>query len=305
MRDSFVQSLESLAEENSNIILITADLGFGIFNNFREKYPRQFLNVGIAEQNMIGIATGLALEGKIVYTYSIANFSTLRCLEQIRNDAAYHEANVNIVSSGGGMSYGVLGISHHATEDLAIMRTIPGMIVIAPGDAWEMREATKALANKKGSGFLRIDKTTAKSLNFPGESFQIGKVRELIKGEKIAIISTGGILKEVLDATKILNKEDINPAIFSMHTLKPIDKLMLTKIGSKYKIIVTVEEHSILGGLGSAVAEFLMEQGLVPQYFLRVGLKDQFSCIVGSQEYLRDIYSLDAKSIANRIKDLL
>ena len=203
------------------------------------------------------------------------------------------------------MSYGALGISHHATEDLAIMRTIPGMTVIAPGDAWEMYEATKALAKKNGSGFLRIDKTTAINTNLPGEKFQIGKIRELIKGENIAIISTGGILKEVFDAARMLNKDGINPAIFSMHTIKPIDELMLTTIGSNYKIIVTVEEHSILGGLGGAVAEFLMEKGTVPQSFLRIGLKDQFSCIVGCQEYLREKYYLDSKSIVNRIKNLL
>src|SRR5467141_1191088 len=146
----------ALAEYNAGIMLLTGDLGFGVLNTFAERFPRQYLNVGVAEQNLTGVATGLALEGRIVFTYSIANFPTLRCLEQIRNDAAYHEANVKVVAVGGGFAYGPLGMSHHATEDLAIMRSLPEMVVVAPGDPMEVDGATRALAAHRGPAYLRL-----------------------------------------------------------------------------------------------------------------------------------------------------
>ena len=148
MRDCFIERLGQMAEKDPRIMLITGDLGFGVLDDYRRRFPSQFINAGVAEQNMTGIATGLALEGYTVYTYSIANFVFMRCLEQIRNDAAYHDCNVNVVSVGGGFSYGALGISHHATEDLAIMRALPGLTVVSPGDDWEAAEATDAVAKK-------------------------------------------------------------------------------------------------------------------------------------------------------------
>ena len=159
MRDHFVKRLCELAESDRRITLITGDLGFGVLNEFRQRFPRQFINAGIAEQNMTGLATGMALEGRIVFTYSIGNFSTLRCLEQIRNDACYHEANVKIVSVGGGFSYGALGISHHATEDLAIMRSLPGLTVVSPCGLWEAVQAAEAVTRTPGVCYVRIDKS--------------------------------------------------------------------------------------------------------------------------------------------------
>jgi len=159
MREAFMKSLFSLAKKDPSVILITADLGYGVFDEFESKFPDQYLNVGVAEHSMMGVASGLALEGKIIFTYSIGNFPTLRCLEHIRNDACYHELNINIVTSGGGFSYGGLGMSHHATEDLSIMRALPGINVIAPGTAWEAGEATIALYHDKKVGYLRINKS--------------------------------------------------------------------------------------------------------------------------------------------------
>ena len=153
MRDHFIKTLSSAVEINPNIILITGDLGFGVLDNFKKQFPNNFINAGVAEQNMTGIAAGMALEGKIVFTYSIANFPTLRCLEQIRNDVCYHNLNVNIVSIGGGFSYGPLGISHHATEDLAIFRSLPDITVVSPSGLWETAEATKALIENPGASF--------------------------------------------------------------------------------------------------------------------------------------------------------
>ena len=190
MRDAFIQRLETLAgrrltrdgvlvhkwwgsskyalaERDSRLMLVTGDLGFGVLNRFIERFPRQFLNVGVAEQNMTGIAAGLALEGRTVFTYSIGNFPTLRCLEQLRNDAAYHGANVKVVAVGGGFSYGSLGFSHHATEDLAILRALPNVTVVAPGDDWETQEATTAIWEQPGTCYIRLDRASGRREIFP------------------------------------------------------------------------------------------------------------------------------------------
>ena len=204
MRDSFIERLSHLAERDPRIMLITGDLGFGVFNDYQRRFPQQFLNVGIAEQNMIGVGTGLALEGRIVYTYSIANFAFMRCLEQIRNDASYHGAKVNVVAVGGGFSYGALGISHHATEDLAIMRSLPGLKVFSPCDDWEAAEATQAMSGLEGTCYLRLDRSSAGSTQLPGEVYEVGKARRLCEGSDLTIAVTGGIAEEALKAAASL-----------------------------------------------------------------------------------------------------
>ena len=208
MREHFIQRLGELVLQDPDILLITGDLGFGVFNDFRENYSANFINVGVAEQQMIGLATGLALEGKTTFTYSIANFAALRCLEQIRNDAAYHGANVNVVCIGGGFSYGALGISHHATEDLAILRSIPDITVVAPCGHWETMAATAAIAQEPGTAYLRLDKSAGDDSEITNsESFTLGRARILRPGTDCAIITTGGILEEVQKAVSKANDE--------------------------------------------------------------------------------------------------
>jgi transketolase len=306
VRDHFIQRLTSLVQKDPNILLITGDLGFSVFDDFRKDYPNNFINVGVAEQEMIGLATGLALEGKTTFTYSIANFATLRCLEQIRNDAAYHGANVNVVCIGGGFSYGPLGISHHATEDLAILRSIPDITVVAPCGYWETMEATEALAEIKGTCYLRLDKSAgADKPDNNNEIFQIGKARKIREGSDCTIIVTGGILEEVLLAYDTLTSEGISTRILNMHTIKPIDESAIMKACAETGAIITVEEHTVYGGLGGSVAEVLMYSNTVPKKFLCIGLEDGFSSIIGSQAYLRQHYRLDAKSITDRVRSLL
>jgi len=306
MRDHFIKRLSELAERDSRILLVTGDLGFGVFDEYRLRFPNQFINAGVAEQNMTGIATGLAMEGRIVFTYSIANFPTLRCLEQIRNDACYHGANVKVVSIGGGFSYGALGISHHATEDLAIMRSLPDITVVSPCGYWETMEATEAIVNTPGTCYLRLDKSAGDDapLN-KEEKFEIGKARLLRNGKDCTIIVTGGILEEVIQAVGLLENRGISSQILSVHTIKPIDRNAIINVCKKTGIIITVEEHTINGGLGSAVAETLMDYGVYPSRFLRIGLKGKFSSIVGSQKYLCQQYGLDATTIATRVQSLL
>jgi transketolase len=303
MRDAFLDKLTELAAADKDVILLTADLGFGVFENFESKFPGQYFNVGVAEQNMTGLAAGLALEGKKVITYSIANFPTLRCLEQIRNDGCYHDLNITIVASGGGFSYGPLGMSHHATEDIAILRGLPSMSLVAPGTAWEASEAIEALVKSDGVGYLRLDKTVADGNSTP--LFSLGRSIRYKKGADVTLFATGGILRDAIQAAKLLQEFGIDAGVVSMYSIKPIDKDTIIDAANKTGGIVTIEEHNIDGGLGSAIAEVCMDSGFIPKKFLRIGLDNQYSSIVGSQDYLRAHYQMDATAIVKRVKVLL
>ncbi len=304
MRDTFVRTLVQLAKEDKRIELVTGDLGFGVLKPFWEQCPDQFTNAGIAEQNMTSVAAGMALTGKNVFTYSIGNFPTLRCIEQVRNDCAYHHANVKIVCIGGGFVYGSLGMSHQATEDIAILRALPDVVVIAPADLVEAEEATKALAKYNGTAYLRLGRGGEKRIHNHIDNFQIGKAIKVHDGEKVAIFSTGAIFEEIRITEQILNEKGIKPAVFTFPTVKPIDKDTILECASKFDLIATCEEHNYIGGFGSAVAEVLAE---LPQHarLLRVGLHDEYSVRVGNQHYLRKQYGLDGKSIAEQIVKIL
>ena len=305
MRDAVVRVLTELAPEHPEMLLLTGDLGFGVLENFAAQFPRQFLNVGVAEQNMSGLAAGLALEGHTVFTYSIGNFPTLRCLEQIRNDVCYHEANVKIISVGGGMSYGAVGMSHHATEDLAILRSLPNMSVFSPGDVWEAAEAARYLVCERGPAYLRLDKSAAPLSTETGETFQPGKIRMVRRGSDVTLAATGGILGEALRAADALGGQGIQCRVLSVHTIKPLDRATLIAAAQETGGIVSIEEHNVDGGLGGAIAESLMEAGVAPRFFFRMGLRNTFSSVVGSQQYLRQVYSLDAAAIVGAVSSKL
>ena len=304
MRDQFVKRLSQLAANDSRIMLLTADLGFGVLTDFAAKFPQQFLNVGVAEQNMTGVATGMALEGLIVFTYSIGNFPTLRCLEQIRNDAAYHDANVKIVSVGSGFSYGSLGMSHHATEDISILRAIPGITIFSPGDAWEAMEATEAAVKTPGTCYLRLDKSATGPEHVAGEGFAVGEPRLRRNGNDLTIITTGGIVDEALKAAETLATRNIKARVLSLHTIRPLEPNAIIAAARETGGIITLEEHTIDGGLGGLVAEILLEHGVSPRRFKRMGLRNGFSSIVGSQAYLRARYGLDANAVVQNALEL-
>ena len=303
MRDAFINALTELAEKDKDIVLLTGDLGFGVFEEFENRFPDQYFNVGVAEQNMIGLATGLSLEGKKVIAYSIGNFASLRCLEQIRNDASYHDTNVTIVASGGGFSYGSLGMSHHTTEDIAILRAIPNMTVVAPCTKNDAMEATKELINRKGVGYLRLDKTAAEDSS--ADPFIIGKSRIFKDGTDLTLIATGGILEEAILAANELKSFNLNIKIIGIHTVKPIDSKEILRSASHTGGLVVIEEHNKDGGLGSAIAEVCVDNNVLPKKFLRIGLDNTFSSIVGSQHYLREQYNIDHKAIVTSVKKLL
>jgi transketolase len=303
MRDAFVKALLLHAQADKRVMLITGDLGFGVLTNYAKELPAQFINAGVAEQNMTGLATGLALEGRNVFTYSIANFPTLRCLEQIRNDVLYHDASVNVVAIGGGFSYGSLGMSHHATEDVGIMRTLPGLRVLAPCDETETVALVEQMITNAAPSYLRLDKS--KAVAAAAEAFVPGKLRQMRRGASVAMVGYGGVMAEALLAADLLDAVGIDCAVFSAHTLKPFDTESLIKLVIDYDVIVTIEEHVPIGGLGSLAADTFLDAGVMPRRFARFCLPDAYSSIVGSQEYLRMRHSLDASSIAARVRKLL
>lgn len=309
MRDSFVHTLIQLAQEDSNIELLTGDLGFGVLKPYWESVPNQFLNAGIAEQNMASVAAGMALTGKTVFIYSIGNFPTLRCLEQIRNDCAYHQANVKIVCVGGGFVYGSLGMSHHATEDLAIMRALPDVVVMAPGDPEEAVAATKLIAKHPGTCYLRLGRGGEPRVHTPLHNYKLGQAlciqRHPIAGARtVAILSTGGILDEACAAAKALIRQGVAVEQYSFPTVKPLDQSLIVELMQRNNLIVTVEEHNIVGGFGSAVAEVMAEHASTCS-LLRIGIPDLYSVRVGSQKYLRAQYGLDAQAIVERTMRIL
>lgn len=305
MRDTFVKTLVELAKEDKNIELITGDLGFGVLKPYWEAVPDQFTNAGIAEQNMTTVAAGMALEGKTVFTYSIGNFPTLRCLEQIRNDCAYHNANVKVVCIGGGFVYGSLGMSHQATEDLAILRALPDIVVMAPADLVEAEECTKALAAYPGTAYLRLGRGGEKRIHDHIDNFQIGKAIKVRDGKKIAIFSTGAIFEEVNAAYNVLVEKGYDPAVYTFPTVKPIDTEVIKECAKEFDVVVTCEEHNIVGGFGSAVAEVMAEMKEKKAYLLRIGLNDEYSIKVGNQNYLRQQYGMDSASIVKKIEETI
>lgn len=304
MRDAFIRTLTGLAERDPRIVLITGDLGFGVLTDFAERFPEQFINAGVAEQNMTMLACGMAREGARAYTYSIANFTTLRCLEQLRNDVCYHDADVTAVSVGGGFSYGQLGMSHFATEDLAILRALPNMAVVAPSDPWSASVLTEALRRRGGPAYLRLDKGSAGLAEAPGE-IAFGRIRQVRDGGEAVIFATGAILREALKAADTLRAEGIGVAVADVHTIKPFDVEGVAALARKARAVITLEEHTIVGGLGAAVAEACMEAGVHPKAFRRMGLKDCFPTVVGDQAFLRAFYGLDALAVARTVREAL
>ena len=300
MRDAFTRALMREAARDPRLTLVTGDLGFGVLKPFWETYPDQFVNAGIAEQGMTGLAAGLAMTGRTVLTYSIGNFPTLRCIEQIRNDCAYHNANVKVVCVGGGFVYGSLGMSHHATEDMAILRALPGVTVFTPGDPHEVEAIVPVMLNTPGTCYLRLGRGGEPYLHAgPIENYEAPRALTLREGGDVALLSAGGILTQTVSAAKLLEEQGVSAEVISFPCLKPLDAAKIAELGQRFKHIVTVEEHSVVGGLGSAVCEAMAETGSSCRVH-RIGMEDVYSTIVGTQQYLRGEYQMDDKAICER-----
>lgn len=300
MRTRFFSDLHEAADRQPNLVLIVGDLGFGVVEPFVAAHPEKFVNAGVAEQNMTGMAAGMALAGAKVFTYSIANFPTLRCLEQVRNDIVYHGADVTIVSVGGGLAYGALGMSHHATEDLAIMRAIPGLTVAAPGDPEETSAIMADLLEHGGPAYLRLGKAGERTVHAEAIALPRGRAHVLRRGNDVALLSTGAMLPIVMDAAEELAARSISVTVLSIPWLSPFDETAVTEASRQHRLLVTVEEHSVVGGLGGAAAEVVagtVGSGLL----MRIGLPHRFSSVVGDQDYLRGLNGLTADSIVDRV----
>lgn len=300
MRDAFTRVLMREAAANDRLTLVTGDLGFGVLRPFWEAYPKQFINAGIAEQALTSLAAGLSRTGRTVITYSIGNFPTLRCIEQIRNDCAYHGADVKIVCVGGGFVYGSLGMSHHATEDMSIMRALPGVTVFTPGDPAEVEAVVPVMLRTPGTCYLRLGRGGEKTVHpAPIEGWQVPKALTLRSGTDVAICSAGGILTQTAQAAELLCQRGISAEVVTFPCLKPIDREKIAELTRRFRHIVTVEEHSIVGGVGSAVCEAAGEIGGSARIH-RIGMADEYSTIVGTQDYLRQEYRMDARAICER-----
>ena len=301
MRDAFNTELNKLAAVDENVLLLTADIGFQVFDEFRGNYPDRFYNVGVAEANMIGMATGLALSNKKPFVYTIIPFLTMRAFEQIRTDICIMNQPVNIVGVGGGVAYGTLGPTHHSLIDLAILRALPNMTVITPCDPIESMLATRASIEHNGPIYIRLGKNGEPNIHKDEYDFIIGKSLELIPGNDAVIISCGFVTNVALDTSKSLSNDGINIGVWNMHTLKPIDESAIIEIADKTSLILTVEEHNIIGGLGSAVAEVLSENGCNVLH-KRIGIRDNFCYGVGSQNFHLERNGISVSNITQIIK---
>jgi transketolase len=302
-RGVFGQAILSAAENHPEMMVMSADLGNSSgLDRFKKTYPNQFLNVGIAEQNMIGVASGLAKEGYNVFATSFAPFISMRAAEQIRMNLGYMEMNVKAVAIGSGVSMAFLGNSHYGIEDAAVMRAIPNMTIVSPADCSEIFKVVEASASFKGPMYIRLTGAVNNPPVYTEDyDFKIGRAITLKKGSDVNIIACGTMVYESLVAAKILEEKGLSVGVLNMHTIKPIDTEAINQIYTKSKIVITVEEHSIIGGLGSAVAEYISEFKNNPP-LLRLGLPDAFGK-TGDYRYLLDKYNLVGSKIANSIWD--
>jgi len=303
--DVFSATLQELAANDRDIVVVTSDSrGSGKLGPFGQKYPGQHVEVGIAEQNLVGVAAGLASAGKKVFAVSPACFLTARALEQIKNDVAYSDNPVKVVGISAGVSYGALGSTHHSLHDFAVLRAINNIIVVAPADNFETKQAIGLAVEINRPIYLRFGKKPMSDLKEENDDvFQFGKGRVVIDGDDVAIIATGETVYPAVQAAKRLSNQNINALVVSMHTIKPLDTDLLKNVAEKCRAVVTVEEHSVCGGLGEACASYLLQNG-ISKPFKILGIPDEYT-VTGSQQDIFNHYGINEEGIANTALSLL
>lgn len=305
MRQLCLDTVYELAKKDRRIFFIGSDLGFGTLQKFKEEMPERFLMEGVNEANIVGMAAGLALEGKIVYVNTIATFLSRRCFEQIVLDLCLHNVNVRLIANGGGVVYAPLGPTHLAIDDIGILRTIPRMTIVAPADEAEMGRLMPETVDYPGPIYIRLGKGNEPILTTDEIPFQIGKAIPMREGTDALIITTGVTLKAALDAAANLSKQGLEAAVLHVHTVKPLDSDAILKYAADVPVIVTIEEHTLMGGLGSAVAELVAEANFNPaKRFKRIGIPDVFPEQYGSQESLMALYGISAEKLAATVATL-
>jgi len=305
MRQACLKMVYELAKQDDRIFFIGSDLGVGTLSEFKEEMPDRFFMEGIAEANLVGMASGLAMEGKVVYVNTIATFLTRRCFEQIVLDMCLHNVNVRLIGNGGGLVYAPLGPTHLATDDLAILRAIPNMTIVAPADAEEMKRFMPLSVSHQGPMYIRLAKGYDPIVTNADQPFEIGKAVPMRNGSDALILTTGITLKYALEAADELHTQGIEAAILHLPTVKPLDTKAILEFASAVPVIVSVEEHTVMGGLGSAIAEIIAEAGFDPgKQFKRIGLPDVFPDEYGSQDSLMERYSINAKELVSVVTNL-
>ena len=301
----FSQTLQDLAADDRQIVVVTSDSrGSGKLGPFGQKFPAQHVEVGIAEQNLVGVAAGLASTGKKVFAVSPACFLTARALEQIKNDVAYSDNPVRLIGISAGVSYGALGSTHHSLHDFAVLRAINNLVVVAPADNFETEQAIKLAAGTDKPIYLRFGKKTMQPLRETNDDeFVFGKGRVITEGDDVAIIATGEAVYPALQAARKLQSQNIGVTLVSMHTIKPLDVDLLQLVAEKSRVIITVEEHSIYGGLGEACASYLLQHG-ISKPFRIIGIPDEYT-VTGSQQDIFNHYGITEEGISNVALSLL
>lgn len=302
MRNAFIKAITEIGKDDRVILLIN-DTGQFVLRDFDTSYPGRLINVGIAEQNMVGLAAGLAMSGKVVFVYSIASFLT-RAYEQIKIDVCYPGLNVKFIGIGAGLAYGTMGITHHATEDLAIFRALPNMTIVSPSDPIEAEQATTMAMWTLGPVYLRLAMSGEPTLHDSSYRMQKEQADLLRDGKNVTIVATGRIVKNALEAADLLATHHISCRVLNIHTVKPIDRIAILRAAKDTEAMITLEEHNITGGIGSAVAEVFSEHGMKVKLW-RLGIPNIFCRSYGSQEYLYSQYGLTGEQIAKSVLSLL
>ena len=301
MRNAFAAAITDLAARDERIVLLSGDIGNRLFDTFRERFPDRFYNCGVAEANMTGMAAGLALSGLRPFTYTITPFATTRVIEQIRVDICYHDVPVTIVGTGSGLSYASLGPTHHSCEDVGILRCFPNLTILCPADSAEVGPALGATLSLPGPAYIRLGKKGEPVVHETPPVFEIGRGIVMCEGTDVCLLGMGTLVSVALEAAKILAERGLSAKVVSMHTVKPLDETLLADAFGRFKAVAVVEEHSVIGGLGSAVAEWLARRDGVHPPLVACGTPDAFISEAGSQQWMRERCGLTGPAVAAKI----
>jgi transketolase len=305
MRNVFASEITKLAGEDPRVVLLSGDIGNKLFDAYKERHAARFFNCGVAEANMVGVAAGMALTGLRPVTYTIASFMTYRCFEQIRVDVCYHHLPVVIVGVGAGLSYAANAGTHHCCEDVAVLRALPGMTVLCPGDPAEVAPLLRSALAHDGPVYLRLGKKGEPQVHAAPPPLTIGRSVVVRDGHDVCLLSTGTMLPTVVEAARRLEEAAVSARVVSLPTIKPLDEALVAESAGTFPLVVTIEEHSVVGGLGSAVAEYMAEQPVRRARLLRIGTADAFMHEAGEQEHAREYFGLTPGVIAGRILETL
>ncbi len=300
MRNAFAAEITALAATDPRVVLLSGDIGNRLFDEYKVRAPGRFFNCGVAEANMLSVGAGMAMCGLRPVAYTITPFVTTRCLEQIRVDVCYHHVPVIIVGTGSGLSYASLGATHHSCEDIAFLRVLPHMQVVCPGDPVEVKLALRAALAQNEPVYIRLGKKGEPVVHQQPPEFVIGKGIVVRTGKDVCLLSTGNTLPLAVRAAEALGKQGVTAQVVSLHTVKPLDEELLADAFARFPVVATIEEHSILGGLGGSVAEWLVDRGPQEARLLRFGTGDHFIHETGNQEYARRFYGLTAEAVVER-----